>query len=239
MSINKSFNEENCKRHKMEAHFYKEKIQTTLSFEDGLDDKNGMITTEFASNSRNNLYYMNEEGILFPVNNASQRFYEQMVDSVEINGVFPETSIFDTIGSIGRLDILPNITRVGSKYNLKAHGIIESSPNSRFIIRTKLGTAIIEQQEIILPNLETGSFFELDLELRVKAIGDAGIARIYTFGKFNFIKNNGVSTTIFIDDYNDTTYQTTALATADVTIEWLNANSNEITFHAVSVYMLN
>jgi len=237
--MNKVFNEKNCKSHKLEIHAYKEKIQTNLSFEDGLGDKNGMITTEFASNNRNNLYYMNEEGILFPVNNSSQRFYEQMVDSVSINGNLPETSIFDTTGSIGRLDILPNITRVGSKYNLKAHGIIESSSNSRFIIRTKLGNAIIEHQEITLPNLESGSFFELDLELRVKAIGDAGTARIYTFGKFNFIKNNGVSTSIFIDDYNNTTYQTTALAEADVTIEWLSANSNVISFHAVSINMLN
>jgi len=237
--MNKVFNEDNCKSHKLEIHAYKEKIQTTLSFEDGLGENNGMLTTEFASNNRNNLYYMNEKGILFPVNNASQRFYEQMVDSVAVNGVSPETSIFDTTGAIGRLDILPNITRVGSKYNLKAHGIIESSANSRFIIRTKLGSAVIEQQEINLPNLESGSFFELDLELRVKEIGDAGTARIYTFGKFTFIKNNGVSTTIFIDDYNDTTYQTTSLATADVTIQWLDANSNEISFHAVSVYMLN
>lgn len=238
MSLNRFLSTTNVQNDKMKVKLYQPEVFTNLSFKDGIEN-NGSISTEIAGNNRNNLYYTNESGIQFPVNNSAQRFYEQMVDTVSINGVFPETTIFDTVGAIGRLDILPNITRVGSKYILKAHGTIQSSANSRFIIRTKLGTAIIEEQEITLPNLENGSFFELDLELRVKEIGAAGTARIYTFGKFNFIKNNGVATTLFIDDYNNTTYQTTALAEADVTIQWLDANSNVINFHALSIYMLN
>ena len=238
MSMNKVFNEDNCKSHKMEAHFYKEKIQTTLSFEDGLGDNNGLITTEFASNSRNNLYYLNEEGILFPVNNASQRFYEQCVESVIIEFADGEKSIFDDTDAIGRLDILPNITRVGSKFHLKAHGTITSTPNSQFILKTKLGNAIIEDQTITIPNVDDG-FFELEMDLLVKSIGDIGQASIYTFGKIIFTKSNGTAITFFINDINNTTYQTTELAMADVTIQWLSPNGNTFDIQAVSVYMLN
>ena len=238
MSLNKVFNEANAKRNKLQSQFFSQQLQTNLVFQDELGTNNGAISTEIASNNRNNLYYLNEAGVLFPVNNSSQRFYEQCVPSVTIGTADGEKSIFDDTDAIGRLDILPNITRIGSKFHLKSHGTIVSTPNSQFILKTKLGTAIIEQQTITIPNVDDG-FFELDMELRVKTIGNSGEASIYTFGKIIFTKTNGTAVTFFINDVNNTTYQTTELAIADVTIEWISLNGNTFDIQAVSVDMLN
>jgi len=225
----------------MQSHFYSTKLQTILEFDEQKFPQNGIIQTDTSRANRNDLYYTNEAKVQFPLNNAFQRFYQQLSPDVTIENSDGERTIFNTTGAIGGLEILPNITRVGSEYRATAHGsIITASGNQILRIKTFLGASEIETATFTLPNLSSGSFWSMDLQLLVYQIGNAGTALIKTFGKFDFTSNNGSTTTLYIDDSNNTTYQTTALATANITFEWLSINvGNVIKVHTASVYMLN
>jgi len=240
MSINHVFNENIAKLDKRQAELYKARVQTSISFQDQLGNNNGKIETEIDDSNRNNLYYTNEQGIIFPLNNSYQRFYEQMTNPVTIIFDDGEKSIFDTTDAIGRRSILPNITRIGSKYKLESHGTITtSSANQQLRIKTKLGNATIEEDLMTLPNLSVGSYYSIKIDLLVRQIGNAGEAHISTFGKFQFINNQGLTVSKFLDSENNTTYQTTSIADADITFEWLADGTNNLTVHELSVYMLN
>jgi hypothetical protein len=100
---------------------------------------------------------------------------------------------------------------------------------------TKLGTAIIETKTITLPNLNAGSFYELSGDILLYQIGDAGTAVAKSFFNFNFTDQQGDSKTSFIDETNNTTFQTTSDATADITINWNNQNvANIFKSHSLS-----
>lgn len=242
MSLNKVFNADVPKNIKLQSHFYSAKLQTILEFDDDKNfEQNGVIQTDTSRANRNDLYYTNEQKIQFPLNNAFQRFYQQLAPDVTIQNNDGERTIFDTTGSIGSLEILPDVTRIGSEYKATAHGsIITSSGNQQIRIKTYLGTAEVESATFTLPNLPSGSFWDMDMRLLVYQIGNAGTAIIKTFGKFQFINQQGLTNTFFMDDTNNTTYQTTTLATANITIEWLTiSGGNIIKVHTASVYMLN
>ena len=241
MSLNHVFNEDLAKRDKLQSQFYSTKLQTTLEFNDPEFQQNGIIQTDLNRAGRNDLYFTNEQAIQFPVNESFQRFYTQLSPDVIINYDDGEKSIFDTTNSIGGLEILPNITRVGSIYRATAHGRISvSGGNQQIRLKTKLGNSIIEEQSYSLPNLQADSLWKLELELTVYQIGNTGTASIKTFGTMSFTQQNGSTNTFFIDDDNDTTYQTTQLALADITLEWLSVTSgNTLSVHTASVYMLN
>ena len=241
MSLNHVFNENFAKRDQNQAQFWSTKIQDDIEFENPDFMINGTVKTDTSSANRNDLYYTNEQGIQFNLNNAFQRFYTQLSPDVIINYDDAEKSIFDTTNAIGGLQILPNITRVGSVYRSTAHGRIDTSGgNQQIRLKTKLGDAIIEEQSYSLPNLQADSLWKLELELTVYQIGDAGTASIKTFGTMSFVQQNGSTNTFFIDDDNNTTYQTTQLTTADITLELLSVSpGNTLSVHTASVYMLN
>ena len=238
--MNHFLQDDNVEIEKLNIRLYKPVITTSIDFKDELGSNNGSISTEVDLSNRNNLYYKNDSGVVFPVNNSYQRFYEQLSDSVNIVFADGEKSIFNTTNSIGRLTILPDITRRGSRFQLKAHGIIEASPsNKSFTLRTYLGESVIEEDIILLPNLPNGSYFDMTLDMLVYDIGGTGEASIKTFGRFEFISNNGNPIVKLLDAENSTTYQTTQEAEANVSIEWNQESSSVISFHEVSIFMLN
>jgi len=241
MSLNHVFNEDIAKRDQAQSQFWSTKIQDNIEFENTNFMINGTVKTDTSSANRNDLYYTNEQSIQFPVNNAFQRFYTQLSPDVIINYDDGERTIFNTTNSIGVLQILPNITRIGSVYRVTAHGRISvSGGNQQIRLKTKLDNSIIEEQSYSLPNLQTDSLWKLELELTVYQIGNVGTASIKTFGTMSFVQQNGSTNTFFIDDDNNTTYQTTQLATADITLEWLSVSpGNTLSVHTASVYMLN
>jgi hypothetical protein len=168
--------------------------------------------------------------------NIEQRAYEQLSDNVVITGLDGEQSIFNTTGAIGSNNIPANTVRVGSKYKIYSHGTIETNgANQSFILNTKLNNAIIETKTITLPNLNNGSFYELTGEILLYQIGDAGTAVAKSFFNFKFTDQQGLTENYFIDETNNTTFQTTADATADITINWNNQNvANIFKCHSLS-----
>lgn len=168
--------------------------------------------------------------------NIEIRAYQQLSGDVIINGGDGETSIFNTTGAIGGKTIPANTVRKGSKYKVYSHGEINTSgANQMFIVKTKLGNAILETSTITLPNLSQGSYYSLVGDILIYEIGNAGTAIAKTFFKFNFTDQQGLEEVKFIDNVNNTTFQTTANADADITIEWLDTNpSNIFNCHSLS-----
>jgi hypothetical protein len=120
--------------------------------------------------------------------NIEIRQYEQLSGDVIITGGQPEKSILNTTGAIGSNTLLANTVRKGSKYKIHAHGQIETaSANKEFILTTKLGNAILETSTIKLPNLSTGSYWELNGDFLLYEIGNAGTAISKLFFKFDFV----------------------------------------------------
>lgn len=161
--------------------------------------------------------------------NLEIRAYEQLSPDVIITGGNPETTIFNTAGSIGSNLVPANSVRKGTKYKIYSHGeIATSGSNQEFIIKTKLGSAILETETITLPNLSQGSKYSINGDILIYETGNAGTAIAKTFLKFNFTDQQGLEEVKFIDNTNNTTYQTTNDALADITIEWISTSTSNI-----------
>jgi hypothetical protein len=169
--------------------------------------------------------------------NVEQRVYEQLSDNVNIIGGQFERTIFNTTGAIGSNIIPANTVRKGSKYKVYSHGRIETDgANQEFIIKTKLGTSIIEEKTITLPNLNQGSIYQFNGEILLYQIGNAGTAIAKSFFNFEFTDQQGLTENYFIDEINNTTFQTTADAVADITVQWIDINPDNIfSCHALEI----
>lgn len=168
--------------------------------------------------------------------NIEIRAYEQLAGDVVVVGGQPETSIFNLTDSIGSNIIPANSVRKGTKYRVYSHGEISTTgANQMFIIKTKLGTAILETETITLPNLNFGSRYEIHGDILIYETGNAGTAVAKTFINLTFTDAQGLGEARYIDNTNNTTYQTTQIANADITIEWLDTNpSNVFNCHSLS-----
>lgn len=169
--------------------------------------------------------------------NIEIRAYEQLSPNVIIDGTTgAEQSLFNTTGALGSNLLLANRVRKGSKYKVYSHGSVETNgSNQTFIIRTKLGNVILEQKIITLPNLNQGSLYTFNGEILIYEIGDAGTAISKSFFNFSFTDQQGKTENYFIDQTNNTTFQTTTDATADITVAWDTNNENNIlTCHSLS-----
>ena len=154
-----------------------------------------------------NIYSDNPIPITY--DNLEIRAYEQLSPEVDINGGDGELTIFNTAGALGSNLIKANTVRKGSKYKVYSHGHIETSgSNQQFIIKTKLGTTIIEDKTITLPNLNQGSIYQFNGEILLYEIGDAGTAIAKSFFNFSFTDQQGLTENYFIDETNNTTLQT-------------------------------
>ena len=165
-----------------------------------------------------------------------QRIYEQLSPSVDVIQSDGEKSIIDTTGARGSTLFRANTVQTGSKYKLYSHGSIQTNgANKSFIIATKLGNAVLEAKQIILPNLNNGSFYTFNGEMLIYETGNAGTANLKSFFNFAFTDQQGVTENYFIDNTNATTFQTTADANFNITVEWLNNTTNILSCHSISL----
>ena len=166
----------------------------------------------------------------------TQRIYEQLAPNVDVVQSDGEKSIIDTTGARGSTLFRANTVQVGSKYKSYSHGTIQTNgANKSFTIRTKIGGAIIEAKIIVLPNLNAGSLYTFNGEMLIYETGDAGVASVKSFFNFAFTDQQGITENYFIDNTNATTFQTTADADFDITVEWNNNTSNSFSCHSVTL----
>ncbi len=192
---------------------------------------NPMRLTSSLEDGQNILRCTLENGARPALNNSFQRFYQQLVNVISIpQGVGVQKSLIDTTGSIGSITRPANVLRRGTKLRLIAHGRIESpTGNQQGKFRWYLGTTLLfEGDPITLPNLQNGSFVEIEFNLTVYNIGVAGIALLKAFGTFSFTTSQGTTKTVFLDQENNTTFQTITAEDINLTFEWLSQSVGDI-----------
>lgn len=177
---------------------------------------------------QNQIFFRNESNIYTPLNASFQRFYEQFASVIAVpSGVGVQTNLIDTTNALGGVVLPPNNLRRGSIYKVVASGNIDTAnTNKKIKFRFFQGAILVsETPEILLPNLQAGSTWRLDLELFNIQIGPAGTASISSSGVFDFIDSpTGNVTRISFSGSNNTTYDTTIQSTARITAEWIDQN---------------
>ncbi len=212
----------------------------TVSESQGLT--NPMRLTSSLEGGQNILRCTLENGARPSLNNSFQRFYQQLVNVISIpQGVGVQKSLIDITGSIGSITRPANALRRGTKLRLIAHGRIEASPaNQQGKFRWYLGTNLLfEGDPIIFPNLQTGSFVEIEFNLTVYDIGVAGVAVLKAFGTFSFTTSQGTTKTVFLDATNNTTFETITTADFNITFEWISQSTGDsLDVHELEVSIL-
>lgn len=146
-------------------------------------------------------------------------------DGLAISGTITETSILNSVTSIGSLSIPSNAFTISS-YKLVLSGDFKSVNNDTITIKLKSGSVILGQITPILVATVAGESFQLIAYFSIKVLGIATTANICT--NFEFSYSNGVadmradrSTTT-----NNTTFSTTTSNTLDITTQWSSTSIN-------------
>ena len=212
----------------------------TISESQGL--ANPMRITSALEDGQNILRCTLENGSRPTLNNSFQRFYQQLINVISVpEGVGVQKSLIDTTGSIGTITRPGNVLRRGTKLRLIAHGRIESSPaNQQGRFRWYLGTTLLfEGDPITFPNLQNGSFVEIEFNLTVYNIGVPGVALLKAFGTFSFTTSQGTTKTVFLDQENNTTFETITAEDINLTFEWLSQSAGDsLDVHELEISIL-
>lgn len=169
--------------------------------------------------------------------NLEVRAYEQMAGVIISGTTGAEQSLFYVNpNSIGSNIVPADSVRKGSKYRVYARGNISTDgANQVFLFRTKIGNAVLETQVITLPNLSQGSKWTVTGDILVLQTGNPGVAIAETFLKFEFVDSQGKVEAYYISNTNNSTFQTTTDAPADMTIAWdTNSENNQLSCSALS-----
>jgi len=238
MSLNHIFNRSKAKAEPSEIYSQELNTFNGLTFDQDLIN-DGRLNTQYVNN-RNYLLFSQEDGNKSVLNSALQRVYLNL-DSTTINHGDPETSIVSYNNYIGvPLVRIANTTRVGRTNVFESGGkITVTSSGKQIRIKIKLGTILIKETTLTLPNLSVESEFRFYNKAIVLTTGEAGIAAIRNQGSFSLDDKQGNSQIFYFNTTNNTTFETISTQSVDVTCEWVtSANGDTITFEDLEFYLL-
>jgi len=238
MSLNHIFNRSKAKAEPSEIYSQEFHTFNGLTFDQDLIS-DGRLYVQYVNN-RNYLLFRQENGHPSVLNSALQRVYLNL-ESTTINHNDPETSIVSYSNYIGTpLVRLANTTRVGRTNVFESGGkITVTSAGKQIRITIKLGTILIKDTIITLPNLSVGSEFRFFNKSIVLATGVSGVAAIRNQGSFSLDDKQGNSQVFYFNTTNNTTFETVTTQTVDVTCEWItSAAGDSLTFEDLEYYIL-
>tara|TARA_R110001606_G_scaffold742_3_gene2933 strand:- start:7114 stop:7764 length:651 start_codon:yes stop_codon:yes gene_type:complete len=151
--------------------------------------------------------------------------FSQTADGATITNTTTETSLLGS--GVGSLLVTANTFAVGSSYVLKVCGNIGCLNNSDIVLNVKSGSVVLATTGTIqLPQINAQTF-ELELNFTIRQIGVSGVADIVTNGELSYIQHS--STDLQGHNFlsqNNTTFDTTANNTLDVTWAWASASAS-------------
>jgi len=236
--LNHLFNRNKAKAEPSEIYSQELNTFNGLTFDQDLIS-DGRLTTQYVNN-RNYLLFRQEDGNQSVLNSSLQRVYLNL-DSTTINYNDPETSLISYNNYLGTpLVRIANTTRVGRTSVFESGGKMNVTSSGKQIrIKIKLGTILIKETTLNLPNLPEESEFRFYNKSIVLATGIAGVASIRNQGSFSVDNKQGVLRTYFFNTTNSTTFETVTTQTVDVTCDWVTSvNGNNITFEDLEYYLL-
>lgn len=159
------------------------------------------------------------------VNSAIKGIFAQTANSIPVTATTTETTLID--GGEGSLTVPANGFAVGDSFIGTMAGHISAHNNDTIRIKIKSGSVILGDTGLItLPSI-TNKHFMIDLRFTIRDIGAAGVASIASFGQFTYSKNSGNQFEgADFSTVNNTTFDTTASNTLDITVQWGSNNAN-------------
>jgi hypothetical protein len=189
-------------------------------------------------------YYLNELAILISeldtqVSNTipSPGLFSQITNGPLITYASGQTSVISS--GVGTLSVPANGFKVGDSFKLVIHGDMTSGNNSNLRIRLNNNGVPIEDITITLIST-TNEHFNLETTFVVRAIGQAGTAKLLSTGFFAYTKTaNQESRSIHFDTLDSTNFNTTINSQLDITFQWLTNNStNSVFVQSLNLYKI-
>jgi len=189
-------------------------------------------------------YYLNELAILISeldtqVSNTipSPGLFSQITNGPLITYASGQTSVISS--GVGTLSVPANGFKVGDSFKLAIHGDMTSGNNSNLRIRLNNNGVPIEDITITLIST-TDEHFNLETTFVVRAIGQAGTAKLLSTGVFSYTKTaNQESRSIHFDTLDSTNFNTTINSQLDITFQWLTNNStNSVFVQSLNLYKI-
>jgi len=243
MSLNHIFDRDTARGDPTQVYSNEVNTFNGLTFDDenlGEQDQGRLSTTVIpdTSGDKNYLFFRNETSEV-PLNASLQRLYTNLED-ITIPG--SNTNLVDliTYNNYAGLPIVrqAGTTRRGSMFQITFSGNITlASSNQSLEISVYLGNIEIVKKTVTLPNQTSTTPFRFNLNQCVREIGPAGTAEIVSFSEFSTIDIQGGSKIFYLDNINDTTYETTSTLNGFVKFRWISNNAgNSITIRCLTGY---
>lgn len=163
--------------------------------------------------------------------------FAQTGNSAVVSATTVETTLID--GGVGTLTVGPNQFKIGDSFRVDMGGVLNSANNQTIRIRVKSGSVILADS--LVQNLSSAlsnDIFSLSINFTITNIGSAGVARIVSLGRFNYVKtNNGTVEGFGFNTVNNTTFNTTISNTLDITAQWGSNNTNNSIYS--DIFILN
>ena len=149
--------------------------------------------------------------------------FAQTGNSTPITNTTTETTLLDS--GIGALSVPANGFKVGDSFRADLGGNMSTINNHTLQIRVKSGSVVLGDSGVqTLPNINN-SVWSLSVNFTIRAIGGAGVGSIVTLGNFLHIKSaNATSEGFAFNTVNNTSFNTTASNTLDITAQWGQAD---------------
>ena len=151
--------------------------------------------------------------------------FSQTGNSVVISATTSELTLID--GGIGSLSVPANAFNIGDSFRVIMGGLISAANSETIRIRLKSGSVVLaDTGNQSLPSISNDVWI-LNTNFVIRNIGGAGTASIVTLGVFNYTKTAGGTQEGFsFNTLNNTTFDTTASNTLNITAEWGSTNAS-------------
>ena len=184
----------------------------------GLPELTAITSTAVYAVELSGTTYKIAQGTLSPLPTVYGLF-AQTGNSTVISATTVETTLID--GGIGTLSVPANGFTVGSCFRVVFGGLFSAKNNDTIRIRVKSGSVVLADSGTQIQPSTTDDVFELTLNFTIRKIGGAGVSEIVTLGVFHSTKQStGAPSGFAFNTVNNTTFDTTASNTLNVTVEW-------------------
>jgi hypothetical protein len=173
---------------------------------------------------------------------------DDMVNYFGVKGLFTQiedgpivddtTDELTIIGNgLGSLSIPANGFARGNTLKAYVEGDLSSLNNANLTINIRDNGNILATTGAMSLVTTSGNYYHIDITFVVRQIGAAGTAQLMTSGSFHYTKTaNNSPEVIGFENINNTTFDTTALSTLDITAQWGAADpANSIDTHVLTL----
>lgn len=157
-------------------------------------------------------------------NNSAKGIFAQTANSPDVTATSVESTVID--GGEGSLTVPANGFAVGDSFQVTMGGHISSANGETLHIRIKSGAIILADTGAVSMPAINNRHWNLEMRFTIRAIGAAGVASIASFGVFTFSKNANQFEGTDFSIVNNTTFDTTAGNTLDITAQWGSNNAS-------------